>query len=124
MEQVIVRTSLVTHTCLTCGIQYAIPADYDEELKLNHRTFYCPRGHTQYYPSETEEERLRKALLQEQKKRREYQEEYTKLNRQLNGALGQLSKVKERINAGICPYCRRHFANLERHIQSKHKDKL
>jgi len=124
MEQVITKTSLVTHTCLTCGIQYAIPDDYDQELRKNHRTFYCPRGHTMYYPEETEEERLRKALLKEQKKRREYQEEYTKLNRQLNDTLEQYGKLKKRVNAGVCPYCRRHFANVEQHIQSKHKDKL
>jgi len=124
MEQVIIKTSLVTHTCLTCGIQYAIPDDYDQELRKNHREFYCPRGHAQYYPSETEEERLRKALLKEQKKRKEYQEEYTKLNRQLNDTLEQYGKLKKRVNAGVCPYCRRHFANVEQHIQSKHKDKL
>lgn len=124
MEQVTVQTSLVTHTCITCGIQYAFPLAYEDELRRNHKGFYCPAGHSAYFPAETEEERLRESLLKEQKRSREYQEEYIKLNHQLNGALGQLSKVKKRINAGVCPYCRRHFANVERHIHSKHKNKL
>jgi len=124
MEQVITKTTLVTHTCLTCGIQYAFPQAYEDELRRNHKGFYCPRGHEAYFPAETEEEKLRRALRQEKQTRKEYQEENIKLNLQLNGALEQFSKLKKRVNAGMCPYCRRHFANVERHIQSKHKDKL
>jgi len=124
MEQVTVRTVLAVQTCIVCGIQFAVPPDFDQNLQKNHKIFYCPNGHGMCYPTETEEERLRKALLAEQKQRREYQSKVTELNLQLNGALDQLSKVKKRINAGVCPHCHRHFANLERHIQSKHKDKL
>ena len=113
MEQVITKTTLVTHTCLTCGIQYAFPLAYEEELRRNHKGFYCPVGHEAYFPAETEQERLRRLWQQERRTRKEYQEENVKLNSQL-----------KRINAGVCPYCRRHFANVERHIRSRHKDKL
>jgi len=34
----------------------------------------------------------------------------------------QLTKVRNRIRAGICPFCTRHFTDLERHVASKHPE--
>lgn len=44
--------SVITFTdqiCCTCGMVFAIPDFLQRQLKENHRTFYCPNGHSQCY---------------------------------------------------------------------------
>lgn len=124
METITVKTELVTETCIACGIQFAVSPDYVRGLRETHRTFYCPNGHNMYYPAETGEERLRKALNEANSKMADLERAKFEVEKQLNGALDKITKMKKRANAGLCPYCRRHFTNVERHIQSKHQDKL
>lgn len=124
MATITIQATFVTETCITCGIQFAVPPEYVRRLRETHRTFYCPNGHNMYYPSETEEERLKRELRQANRDVGDLREAKLKTEKQLNGALGEITKLKKRANAGLCPYCRRHFANLERHIHNKHKDKL
>lgn len=119
-----IATELEEEVCITCGIVFAIPAHYKEELRKSHKAFYCPNGHSMYFPAETEEEILRRQLREEKRQRKEYQEENIKLTQRLDGALDKMGKMKKRADAGVCPYCRRHFANMERHIHSKHRDKV
>ena len=124
METITIKTELVTETCISCGIQFAVPPEYVRHLRETHRTFYCPNGHNMYYPAQTEEERLRKQLLRADREIGDLREAKYQAEKQLNGALGQITKLKKRANAGLCPYCRRHFANVERHIHNQHKDKV
>ncbi|MBA7618336.1 hypothetical protein ES703_25657 [subsurface metagenome] len=119
-----IATELEEEVCITCGIVFAIPENYKAQLRETHKTFYCPNGHSMYFPAETEEENLRRQLRKEKLRREGFQEENIKLTKELNGVLGKINQVKKRAHAGLCPHCRRHFANLERHIHSKHKDKL
>ncbi len=37
-------------------------------------------------------------------------------------ARGQVTKLKNRIKAGVCPFCNRQFQNLKKHMESKHHD--
>ena len=115
---------LVEETCITCGITFAVPERYQRHLKEKHEAFYCPNGHDQYYPAQTEAEELRKKLRAERVIVGDLRDENYRLEKQRDGALDTLGKLKKRVNAGVCPHCRRHFANLERHIHNKHKDKL
>jgi len=55
-------TNLTEHCCTVCKITYWITAKHESCLRDCHNTFYCPNGHTQYYPHETEEEKLKKKL--------------------------------------------------------------
>ena len=119
-----IATELEEEVCITCGIVFAIPENYKRRLQETHKTFYCPNGHNMYFPAETEAEKLQRLLKQAGEKNDQLNAETYQLNRQLNGALAEISKMKKRANAGLCPHCHRHFANVERHIQSKHKDKV
>lgn len=115
--EVKIETEFEVMTCITCGIEYGLPAYYRQELRRNHRWFYCPNGHPQHYPQQTEEERLRVKLQQTE-------DELYQVQKERDGALDRITKMKKRANAGLCPYCRRHFVNVERHIKCKHKDKI
>lgn len=35
-------------------------------------------------------------------------------------AVGQVTKLKNRVGHGVCPCCNRSFGNLARHIESEH----
>lgn len=37
-------------------------------------------------------------------------------------AEGELKQMQKRVHAGVCPCCNRTFANVARHMQSKHPD--
>ena len=114
---------LVTEECCACGIVFAMPQQVNERLRTKGGTFYCPNGHSQVY-TEPDIEVLRKKLLAEQQHSQH-------LETQLNGALDNLNttkkelrRTKRRVNDGVCPYCRRHFTNVERHIHCKHPEEI
>lgn len=45
--------------CCRCRVTFAITADMREQLEECHNTFYCPAGHSQYFPQQTDEEKWR-----------------------------------------------------------------
>lgn len=110
-----VEVSLEEQTCITCGCVFAIPFDLLERLEETHNNFYCPIGHSMYFPAKTAteiwQERTEKAKV-----------ELLKVKRGKDQIEEQLAKLKKRTNAGMCPHCHRHFANVKNHIQTKHKE--
>jgi len=121
--EITTSVKLVTEECCACGIIFAMPQQVNERLRTKGGTFYCPNGHSQVY-TEPDIEVLRKKLLTEQRRSQG-------LETQLNGALDSLSttrkelrRTKKRVNAGVCPYCRRHFDNVERHVHTKHPEEV
>lgn len=45
--------------CAACGISFAMPEAHAKRLEECHNTFYCPAGHTNYYPQKSDVEILR-----------------------------------------------------------------
>lgn len=41
-------------TCCNCGIHFAVPSDFKNKRVNDHDTFYCPSGHSQYFPGKTQ----------------------------------------------------------------------
>ena len=120
-QPVIIRadTALVLETCYTCGIPFGLPVEYQRRLleEARQTTFYCPNGHGQCYVGRTATEKLADA-----------KDENLSLRQRLDQAEAdaarkgkQLTSLKKRVNAGLCPHCNRHFTNLERHIAGKHQ---
>lgn len=106
--------------CADCGVPFALTARLHKEMKNSHRTFFCPHGHHNYYPGETEAEKLRKEL------KRKEQEVADEVIRRLNteDAFAKAERKLKRIHNGTCPCCKRSFKNLQRHMQSKHPEQL
>ena len=114
---------LVTEECCACGIVFAMPQQVNERLRTKGGTFYCPNGHSQVY-TEPDIEVLRKKLLAEQRRSQHFETQLNGALDNLNTTKKELRRTKRRVNAGVCPYCRRHFTNLERHIHCKHPEEV
>jgi len=126
-----VATNLVTEQCITCGVLFAIPQELYERRREDHRSFYCPNGHSQHYAGETEAEQLRRQLQAQRNQatalRSSLDQETARANHEASraaGYKGALTKAKRRVGRGVCPVdgCKRHFENLKRHMATEHPD--
>lgn len=107
--------------CTECKIEWAIPDWFLKAKQCDHQTFYCPNGHRQYYPAgKTEAEKLRDELKRSQDllARREAQLNAETLSHR--ATKGKVTKLRKRIENGVCPECHRHFPNLEAHMSTQH----
>jgi len=91
--------------------------------------FYCPSGHTNAYFGETAEEKARKELAQAEKRLTWYSDRLDAERRErevaensLRTTKGHLTRVKRRIEAGVCIHCNRTFQNVARHMETKHSE--
>ena len=129
-----VAMKLVTEECYSCHVLFAITDDFKRERLRDKRTFYCPNGHGQCYQGKTEEQKLREQLDDERRKRqsaeqnvaywadeaRDAGERADKERRRANGYKGHATKLTKRVKAGVCICCNRTFADLARHMATKH----
>lgn len=80
-------------SCNSCGVLLWIAKTHNEELCRSHETFYCPNGHTMYYPGETCEAKLERAKREIVNK--QYRLDYEKRS---NSALkGVITKQRKRL---------------------------
>lgn len=112
--------TLETSDCISCGVVFALP-DHLLKSHLEHgSTFYCPNGHPMLF---------RESDVQKATKRAEQAEaESRRLAAERDGLLGiihtkqaELGRISKRANAGVCQHCHRSFANVQRHMASKHR---
>ena len=82
-------------SCANCNILFWLPSSMVSQLKECHNEFFCPHGHTNYYPAETDAEKYRK-LYKEEQDRRIKAEERTK--QQTTAAL---RKVRSRLHTKL-----------------------
>jgi predicted nucleic acid-binding Zn-ribbon protein len=119
---VILTQSFRVMLCSACHIAYAVPVAFEAENRRTGKTFYCPNGHSQAY-TESENTRLKRELeaigraLQQARNREEA------LAADLRRTEIAKKKMAKRLSAGVCPVpnCKRHFTNLQRHIETEHK---
>jgi hypothetical protein len=117
------RTVELEHlSCGNCGIVFAVPEWWLSERRdrgAADRSFYCPNGHCRVF-RETELDRVKREL-EEAKRRAEWQSARAdRAYREAAAARGQVTKLRRRIQNGVCPACQRSFTNLRRHMATKH----
>ena len=80
-------------SCGECGVEYAVPDDFQRRRQKDGQTFYCPNGHPRYYPGESDDEKIDRlwAELGECKSDNLY------LRRSRANALGQVTKMKAKV---------------------------
>lgn len=119
---------LVVTSCW-CGIRLAVPSSLYEFANRNHsQGIYCPIGHTFVFSGQTALEEIKAELAAERRYIESLNRTVTSLNDRIDtvsrsraAVKGQLTKTKKLIDRGLCPYgCRRHFADVARHIKSQH----
>lgn len=62
--------NFVSITCCytNCGITWAHPSKYDQEKRRDHTIFYCPNGHPQSYPGQSDLEKVQVELTKTKEK--------------------------------------------------------
>lgn len=117
--------------CVECKCEMLIPDALYEAARCNPDIyFYCGFGHPQHYsktPRERSEDALRRErdrltqrLAEKDDTIRMERERTAATERQLYAARGRITKIKNRVGHGVCPCCNRTFADLQRHMNSKH----
>lgn len=106
--------------CCECGTVFGLESQYKAARKADHKAFYCPNGHPLCFGEETEVDRLRRNVTFWQERARD-QEKITRQERKRAESMkGQVTRIRNRISAGVCPDCNRTFRNLARHMTCKH----
>lgn len=110
---------LVTETCYSCGVLFAMVEDlYDHRLK-DGKSFYCPNGHSQAYTQgKSDAQKLREAQIRETA----LQDQLSAAIRETESANSELLRIRSRIAVGVCPCCNRSFSNVRAHISTQHPE--
>jgi hypothetical protein len=114
-----------------CGVTFGMPVTMQKQRLDDHRGFYCPNGHQQFYFGKSDEEKLRDQL--EVAQRRVINERQWRVNaeaateRERRSAIaykGHLTRMRKMVAAGVCPVmgCHRNFANVRGHMARMHPD--
>lgn len=108
--------------CSNCGIEFGMPDFYNEKRRDDHATFWCPNGHAQHYPGESNAEKYQRLYNAESQKLLPMREQLAAAQRKLEQTSKKLKRTEKRAAAGVCPCCNRTFKQLAQHMESQHKD--
>ena len=112
----------VVITCChdSCGISFAVPEWWNKGKRETHRTFWCPNGHQQSFPAESELERTRRERDRARQEIARVEQEAAEQVRRAERAEKEAKKLRKRAAAGTCPCCQRTFANMHVHMRKQH----
>jgi len=117
-----VQTALRPISCYQCGTVFGVESGFYSDRLNDKGRFFCPNGHGQHFVGKTEAERLQEQLAKERSRVAFYKRESESQKRSRAAIKGQLTKTRNRIANGVCPCCNRSFADLQRHMSTKHPD--
>lgn len=118
--------------CGTCGVEHAIPKVMHDAAYEEGGYWHCPNGHQRGYKTGEEKKRAdemrrerdlwkqRTARKDDEIARLEFQK--AELKREKAAVKGQVTKLKNRSKAGVCPCCNRTFKQLAAHMKNKHPE--
>ncbi len=114
--------------CGECGIEHYVPKAFDDnQVALGSKGGWdCPNGHRRVYrESEADVVRRERDLLKQRIAQKDdeirFQRQHREAaERQAAARKGQITRLKNRAAAGVCPCCNRSFENLRRHMDHKH----
>lgn len=114
--------------CKTCGVVATCPTELFDQQRRSGGYHACPNGHKWGWDKEDSEDaqiRRERDLLKQklaqrddeiarQKRMREEAEKTASVRK------GQVTRLKNRAAAGVCPCCNRTVSQMARHMASKH----
>jgi hypothetical protein len=109
-------------SCGHCGIVFAVPVEWYNKRTEDHSTWYCPNGHRRCFVSESDTEKYKRLLEQEQREAAALRERATVAEKAKSKIEKKLATHKKRAAAGVCPCCNRTVKQLAAHMKSKHAD--
>lgn len=115
--------TLQDQTCGRCGLIFAAPNWWWREKRANGQGWFCPNGCSRVF-KEPEVDRLRRRNDQLRSSLIHERDQREAAERSAAAYKGHLTKLRKRIDQGVCPHCKRSFASVMRHMASKHPDKV
>ena len=112
--------------CVNCFVVFGVPFGFIAKRRQDKQSFYCPNGHSMSYRESAldrerrERQRLEQQIAQRDDEIRRQREMREAAERTASARKGQITKLKNRAAAGVCPCCNRTFQNLARHMNSQH----
>lgn len=92
----LLSTDFSQKICIYCKAIYAIPKTANMRLKDTHEEFYCPFcGQSMYYPQQTEEEKLKERLEDEQRCCISARQEANSLERSVRAYKGHVTRLRK-----------------------------
>lgn len=129
----VVANDLTDKHCPTCHVHYAVPQAMMERKQRDGGNWYCPNGHSLVFKApeidgiRAERDRLKQAMAQKDDELAQARrvaerrgEDLEHERRRVSAAKGQVTRLKNRASAGVCPCCNRTFVDLQRHMSTKH----
>lgn len=116
--------------CCLCHMDFGLPTYYERDLRRTHDWLYCPAGHKQHFTGTSTEEKLRAtiaslegAVTAARASRDSARRSRDAAERSRAAMKGHLTRMRNRITAGVCPVpgCKRtNLTQTKRHIESAH----
>lgn len=128
MESLAYGVTLTTISCGKCGGVYAINERLRQKCEQEGDGWHCPYCQVSWgYFANNENLRLKRELeaakksAELERKRKEWAEQEARNSElRLRSQKGATTRIKNRIANGVCPCCTRSFADLKRHMATKH----
>jgi hypothetical protein len=120
MEDYRTTVELQPIICGNCTIAFAMPQLLYENRKRDHGAFFCPMGHSQYFPGKSDLEVERDARDAARAQADRLKLEVLSANQRAADARKETERIKKRAKNGVCPCCHRSFVALRRHMETKH----
>lgn len=121
--------TLIVETCVNCGTPFGLDRDLYNKLRESHGTFYCPKGHSQYYSAKSETEKLKDEISQQNQRLERLNNYITEKNQTIHSLTysnrslkAAKTKILNRVKNGVCPCCNRTFKNLQAHFKTVHPE--
>lgn len=118
-------TRHVVMECGTCGVLHTIPESKYNSCHAEGGFWTCPNGHSRGWEKGADQSEM--AQLRRERDRLKQQiaqkdDELRSAEASRRAAVGQVTKMRNRVKNGVCPCCNRTFSNLARHMTSKHPE--
>ena len=120
-------TQTTTYTVISCGtigcgVRFALDDAFMDERQKDHGTWYCPNGHSRYYPAESDIDKYRRLYKSADERATRLLAERDQAEASRRAWKGQTTRLRNRTAAGECPFCGQHLRDLQRHIGRIHPD--
>lgn len=107
-------------TCGQCGVVFGLESSFKRKRLEDGQAFYCPNGHYVGW-SESEVVKLRRSLQAAQQEAIHQRQAARVNDMERAAAERKVARLLKRVKNGVCPAgCKRTFANVRRHVASKH----
>ena len=115
--------------CGECGGIYSINERYRQQKRENGGYWTCPYckvswgyGTSEKDKSENENKNLRKRLEWAEQAQAQQRAAQLEVQHQLRAQKAAKTRLKNRINGGVCPCCNRSFKGLAEHMRKQHPE--